>query len=182
VLYAPTGEKYNSLEAFGERVIELLANTARFNVLVKLHDHPKDTKVDWPQRLARFEGPCVRIVKSADVIPMLFLANLLITDASSVSNEFSLLDRPMIFLDVPKLLEVARNRKGAMVDLDTWGRRGGELVTAPEDLLPAVEVSLNSPILYGDIRREMAADLFFNPGGATQAAAAWLREYHSHST
>ena len=47
----------------------------------------------------------------------LFVADLLISDASSVSNEYALLDRPMVFLDVPKLLKTARG-KGSMVDLD----------------------------------------------------------------
>ena len=174
VLYAPTGLRHNSMETMGEKVIERLAATGRYDLLIKLHDHPKNTKIDWSRRLARFvDGHCV-IASGADVVPLLFLADLLISDASSVSNEYALLDRPTVFLDVPRLITRAHKRAGSMLDLDTWGRKGGVVVERPEELVEAVEHSLDHPAEHHGIRQRMAQDLFYNPGRATDVAMAWL--------
>lgn len=174
VLYAPTGAKMNSLEIMGEEVVERLNATGRYDVLVKPHDHPKNTDVDWFERLARLEGDHCRIVREPDVIKLLFLADLLISDASSVANEYAILDRPMIFLDTPELIQSALDAQNSMVDLDTWGRKGGMVVERPEDVAAAVEYSLNNPTERSEVRRAMARDLFYNVGHATDAAVDWL--------
>ena len=142
LLYAPTGAKHNSLETMGEEVLRQLATSDEHDILIKLHDHPKNKSIDWNARLAPFENEHFHIVREFDVIPSLFLADLLITDASSVANEYSLLDRPMVFLDVPELIKHSLKMPGAAVDLNTWGRRGGLLVTQPEEILNTVNQSL----------------------------------------
>jgi hypothetical protein len=172
VLYAPTGVKDNSLDTFGEEVIRLLLQEECYDLLVKLHDHPKGM-VDWFSRLGPLENQHFRVVREPDVIPILFASDLLITDASSVANEYLLLDRPIVFLDVPALIETAR-RAGAMVDLETWGRRGGEVVADSASAVRAVAHGLGDPRRLSSVRREMSADLFYNPGRATDAALAWL--------
>src|SRR3954452_23755415 len=98
VLYAPTGAKHNSLETMGEEVLGHLKASGQFDVLVKLHDHPRNA-IDWRARLAPLEDAHLRIARLPDVIESLFVADALISDASSVSNEYALLDRPMAFLD-----------------------------------------------------------------------------------
>ncbi|MDL1978697.1 MAG: CDP-glycerol glycerophosphotransferase family protein [Deltaproteobacteria bacterium] len=185
LLYAPTGAIHNSLETMGEEVIKRVSATSEYDLLIKLHDHPKDTSVDWTERLAFFEDAHTRIVHDFDVIPLLFLADMLITDASSVSNEYSLLNRPILFLDVPELIENAKNANGRMVDLDTWGRRCGVLVKQAEDIVHAVDDSLSYPEQFSDIRKAMATDLFYNPGCATEKALHWFRtgtEYNDSFT
>lgn len=174
ILYAPTGEKRNSLETMGEHLIERLASLDHYDVLVKPHDHPHN-QIDWRSRLAPLEGEHVRIVRDLDVIPTLLIADLLLTDASSVANEFTLLDRPIVFLDVPELLEITR-RKGAHLDLDTWGRRSGEVAHGPDEALEVIEVALARPKTRSAVRKAMVADLFFNPGRATETAMTWLAE------
>lgn len=176
ILYAPTGQKHNSLEIMGEKVIENLAASDLYDILIKTHDHPKDTKVDWLARLGPLLNDHTKITRVPDVIPLLFLADLLITDASSVSNEYSLLDRPMVFLDVPKLIDKASKAKGSMVDLQTWGRKTGEIIKTPESIVETVEQSLADPNRFSDIRKAMAADIFYNPGFATDAAYNWLSQ------
>ena len=172
LLYAPTGEKHNSLETMGEELISRLSTTGQFDLLVKLHDHPH-TNVDWTARLTHLEDDHVRLVRSADVVPSLFIADLLITDASSVANEFALLDRPIVFLDVPDLLDLTL-AKGAVLDLTTWGRRGGRLAHDPAGAVSEIEAGLADPSEHSDIRRALVADMFFNPGRATGAAVAWM--------
>ena len=174
VLYAPTGQKHNSLETMGEQVIEQLAGTEQYDLLIKPHDHPKNTDVDWFAHLDRLQDQHTRLVKDPDVIPLIFIADLLITDASSVSNEYALLDRPMVFLDVPELLAKAGNAAGSMIDLDTWGRRCGPVVKQPEDIVDTVQRSFDDPTRFSEVRQAMAADLFYNPGIATDAALEWF--------
>lgn len=173
ILYAPTGQKHNSLELMGEEVIRRLAATGRYDLMVKLHDHPKKS-IDWQERLAPLAGPHVRITRDADVIPLLRLADLLITDASSVSSEFSLRDRPMVFLDVPELIAAARAKASSQVDLESWGRRAGQIARDPGEVPGIVEESLAHPAVHSTIRRAMSRDLFYHPGRATDAAMEWL--------
>lgn len=175
VLYAPTGQKYNSLETMGETVIEQLAASGKFDVVLKRHDHAK-FDIDWEARLKRLSGPNFRITQELDVIKLLSIADLLITDASSVSSEFSLLDRPMVFLDVPELLKRSAAKEDPMLDLETWGRKGGTVVTDPLTVVDAVTESLAHPERHGETRRAMASDLFFNPGHATDQGFAWFEE------
>lgn len=175
VLYAPTGQQFNSLETeLGEEVVHRLRATGRYDVLIKLHDHPRDASIDWPTRLRPLLDRHTKLVRDYDVVPYLYAADLLITDASSVSSEYSLLDRPMVFLDVPQLLDAMRV-KGVSLDLETWGRKGGVTVRWPDEAVDAVRWSLAHPRAQSAIRREMARDLFFNPGQATEAAVAWVR-------
>lgn len=172
VLYAPTGQRYNSLETTGPEVIRRLRDSNKYDILIKLHDHPRDPGGPGHQQLLELLDDHTKLGESFDVVPYLFASDLLITDASSVSSEYSLLDRPMVFLDVPELLAAAA-AKGVMLDLETWGRRGGTTARWPDDAVNAVEWSLQNPEAHSDVRRAMAADLFYNPGRATDAAVAW---------
>jgi len=171
VFYAPTGAHDNSLETMGEEVLRRLAAVDGYDVLVKPHDHPKKP-IDWYARLAPLEDEHLRLVREADVIRSLSIADVLITDASSVANEYVLRDRPIVFLDVPELLAAA----GAdpRLDLATWGRKAGDIVRAPHQAVGAVERALSDPQRHAGVRAEMAQDLFFNPGCATAAAVTWL--------
>lgn len=176
VLYAPTGQKDNSLDTgVGEAVIQRLRRSGKYDVLVKLHDHPRDAVTDWPTRLRPLLDRHTKLVAGYDVVPYLFVADLLVTDASSVSNEYSLMNRPMVFLDVPQLL-AAMQKKGVALDLDTWGRKGGVTVRWPDEAVDAVAFALAHPRHGSSVRRAMAKDLFYNPGRATDAAVEWVRQ------
>lgn len=176
VLYAPTGQKDNSLETgVGEAMIERLRRTGKYDILIKLHDHPRDRATDWPNRLAPLLDAHTKLVHDYDVVPYLFLADLLVTDASSVSNEYALMNRPMVFLDVPQLL-TAMQRKGVALDLDTWGRKGGVTVRWPDEAVEAIAWSLAHPRRGAALRRDMARDLFYNPGTATDRALEWIAD------
>ena len=172
VLYAPTGEHHNSLETMGEELIARLAEVNRYDLLVKPHDHAH-ADIDWWSRLAPLESGHVRVVREPDVIRTLSITDLLVTDASSVANEFALLDRPIVFIDVPELIELTL-RKGALLDLETWGRKGGVVVPDVPTAIEAVEAGLTSPDGRSRFRRALVDDLFFNPGTATAAAMRWL--------
>ncbi len=169
VLFAPTGDPGNALARFGEPILaELLEQ--RINLIVKPHDHPRrdpGCTVDWPARLRAVDHPRFHAGLGADVTPLLAAADLLLTDASSVAFEYTLLDRPIVFMHVPEILDGPR---AARFDLGTWGRRGGDVVERPEELRRLVPRLLADPSEKSELRRAIAADLFHEPGRATENA------------
>jgi len=172
LLFAPTGEKHNALETMGVEVIRALAAEPGWNLLIKPHDHPKHS-IDWFQTLAPLESDRVRLVRELDVVPFLHAADLLLTDASSVAVEYTLLDRPIVFLDVPRLLERIQKRAPAM-DLETYGRRIGAIATAA-DVVERVGDGLAHPQREGELRRAMARHVFWDPGRAAERVAGVVR-------
>jgi CDP-glycerol:poly(glycerophosphate) glycerophosphotransferase len=175
VLYAPTGQKHCSMETMGMDFIRAIQESGKYDLLVKLHDHPHGCTENWAARVAEVENAHTRLVESFDVTPLLYMSDVLVSDASSVSSEFSLLDRPMVFLDVPKLLAKAAKKDGSMMDMDTWGRNGGIIAPDPDAAMLAIEESLAHPAHKSEIRRAMAQDLFFNPGHSVEKAVDWIK-------
>jgi len=172
ILYAPTWRKESSLNTMGEEIFSTLKSTD-VDFLVKLHDlslNPGTNKIDWRKRLNEIEGGNMKVIYDPDIIPYLFIADLLITDASSTANEFTLLDRPIIFIDVPELIK----KYSTTIDLDTWGRKIGKTVTRADDLKRAILEYLDNPSELSEIRRSAARDIFYKPGGATKRAVETL--------
>ncbi|MFH0945453.1 MAG: CDP-glycerol glycerophosphotransferase family protein [Planctomycetota bacterium] len=169
VLYAPTwSKKVSSLEQEGEELIDQLRKSGK-NVIVKLHDNSLDARKagrNWRGLLGSIQDPRFRFVESADVVPLMSAADLLVSDASSVANEFTLLDRPILFMEIEDL----KSRLKPKADLDTWGRKAGEVVPSPSKLNAAIDAALSDPGRQSEIRQALARDLFHDPGGATGRA------------
>ncbi len=175
VLYAPTWGEGSSLDAWGRHLLGVLADRPE-QVLVKLHDNSYDarkTSTDWAAALAEIEGPRLKIVRDADVRPALAAADVLVSDASSVANEFLLLDRPIVFADCPGLLDRVAKR----ADLETWGRKTGRVAADPAGLSAALDAGRSDPDEHAEVRRAAAEDIFHDPGGATERAVEALRRY-----
>lgn len=174
LLYAPTwSTKMSSLERFGDDVLRALRDLP-MNVIVKLHDNSLDLRkasADWRARVRAFARPGFVLDEGVDVVPRMAVADVLVSDASSVANEFTLLDRPILFLDVGDL----RAKVKAKADLDTWGRQAGEVVADPSGLASAVDRALSDPGARSELRRALAKDLFLDPGTATDRAVAAIR-------
>lgn len=169
VLWAPTwSKKVSSLERWGKDVAIALCSTGQ-NVIAKLHDNSLDLRKagrDWRAELGSVDLPNFRLATQADVVPLLAAADVLVSDASSVANEFALLDRPILFLDIDQL----ESKLKAKADLETWGRRAGDVVPGPADLAAAIERALDRPERHSEVRRALARDLFHDPGHATDRA------------
>lgn len=174
VLYAPTWRKESSIYTFGREFMSYLRHS-EFNVLIKLHDwllDPRRNPINWPAEIALMRRPGFALVTDADIIPWLRLADLLVSDASSVANEYLLLDRPIVFLDVPLLFAKYKDT----LDLDGWGRKTGTVVGNVRDAIKAVKSGLAGDDGLGEIRRQAAADYFYNPGTATEKAFSAIYE------
>ena len=175
ILYAPTwSAKVSSLEAYGEPLVDALIATGH-NVLVKLHDNsldPRKASRDWGAVLSARVSPTFRMIESPDIVPYLAAADLLVSDASSVANEFALLDRPILFMDIEGL----PGRLKEKADLETWGRKSGWVVPGPNEVGAAVTRAFEHPDEHAEVRRALAADLFHAPGTATDRAVAAVYE------
>jgi hypothetical protein len=171
VLYAPTWSPESSLNTSGESIIASLARLGG-NVIVKLHDRSYDMSVrasggiDWRTRIERIcRAHGAHLAQDPDVARYLFVADALVTDHSSVGFEFMLLDRPIVVVDCPQLLEHAR----VSADKVAWLRNAAAVVSA-DAVGGAVQRSLSDPSELSTRRRQIAAALFYEPGGATARA------------
>jgi glycosyltransferase involved in cell wall biosynthesis len=178
VLYAPTWSPYSSLHTIGEQLIAELARLG-VNVVVKLHDRSADQSargaggVDWPAKIERLSRnwPVV-LAPSADASPYLFGADLIVTDHSSVGFEYTLLDRPIVVIDCPELIEKAR----VSADKVHLLRSAADVVSSGRAAARAAADALQHPQRLSNRRRFIANELFYCPGGATARAVACLYE------
>ena len=178
VLYAPTWSAYSSLNLMGlELVAGLLSRS--WNVIVKLHDRSRDPRpfysggVDWAARLEQvMANSRAHLVADADICPYLAAADLMITDHSSAGFEYLLLDRPLVRIHVPELLRNSNVNEEYVRLLTDAARSATDLA----GVLKAVEDGLADPAAGSGSRREVARDLFHQPGSATARAAAELYE------
>jgi hypothetical protein len=178
VLYAPTWTPYSSLNVMGEKVVQLLLD-AGFTVLVKLHENSRDLRransggIDWHARLE----PMLRqhgglLIEDSDACPWMVAADILISDHSSVAFEYLLLDRPVIRIHLPELIArgaVAPEYVELMIEASTTAADA-------DGVRAAVDHALGNPGEGSARRRAVAADLFHQPGTATDRA---MREIYA---
>ena len=178
ILYAPTWSPASSLNAMGEDVIRGLLSLGA-NVIVKLHDRSRDLRerysggVDWVARLTPLL-PAGRalIAPGHDISPYLVAADVMVTDHSSAGFEFLLLDRPIVRIHRPALLQVANVHP----DYAELLASVSESVEHARGVVDAVAAGLTDPSVRSATRRAVAEDLFYHPGTATSRAVAALYE------
>ena len=173
VLYAPTWSPYSSLAMMGEAIVEAL-RALDVNVIVKLHDRSAEPSergsggVDWRAQLERAcRHPHVHVASDSNASPYMFVADVLVTDHSSVGFEFMLLDRPIVVVDCPQLIVKARVNPQKVEQL----RSAAEVVADADAIGPAVRRALGWPRRRSGRRKAIADHLFYCPGSATARAA-----------
>lgn len=174
VLYAPTWSKYSSLAVMGEELVKRLG-AAGYAVIVKLHDRSRHADdyhsggVDWGEKLLPLlQSNGGVLAPGSNSSSYLVGADVLITDHSSVGFEYLLLDRPLIRIHVPELLE--------KTDIEpVYVQLMSDAATSVRDideLLAAVEENLANPAGKSASRNAVAGEMFYQPGGATARAIA----------
>lgn len=174
VLFAPTWIQGGCLDVQGEEIIRALARLP-VNVIVKLHDNSFDLRkqrVDFGAALPPLFGPHMRMATGFDSNPYLAAADLLISDASSVANEYLVLDRPLVFFRCPEL-----EKDWPSTDRETWGTKTGTTIERPAELERAILENLDAPNALSAVRRAAATDFFYEPGTAAERAAQRLLAY-----
>ncbi|MEO8522373.1 MAG: CDP-glycerol glycerophosphotransferase family protein [Acidobacteriota bacterium] len=178
VLYAPTWSPASSLNAMGVELVTALLDTP-VSVIVKLHDRSRDLRerysggVDWVARLAPLMKPGRAVIAPGhDISPYLVAGDLMITDHSSAGFEYLLLDRPIVRIHRPALIELANIHTDYVALLASVS----ETVEQVHEAVAAVARGLANPAARGAERATTAADLFHDPGGATARSVSALCE------
>jgi hypothetical protein len=174
VIYAPTWSPYSSLKMMGLELVERIAAEG-LQVIVKLHDRSYDGRergsggIDWAEQLTRFEGHrLVRIARHSNGCPFMTAADAMVSDHSSIAFEYMLLDRPLVVVDCPALIEHAAISPEKVQRL----RAAADVGSEPRHITAAVVAALQQPARLSPERRRTAADLFYKPGTATDRAIA----------
>lgn len=176
VLYAPTWSPHSSLNAMGIELIDRLAAEG-LQVIVKLHDRSYDQRdrgsggIDWAARLKKYDGhSLVRVARQADGSPLMAVSDAMVSDHSSIAFEYLLLDRPLVVIDRPGLIEHARINPEKVHQL----RGAAAVVRNTEEVARSVMRALRNPRELSNSRAQIAASLFYKPGTATERALAHL--------
>lgn len=178
VLYAPTWSPHSSVVRMGEELVQRLGEAGQA-VIVKLHDRSRDLQyvnsggVDWGARLEpllqRYGGV---LASGHNSSPYLAAADLMITDHSSVGFEYLLLDRPLVRIHVPELIQNT-DIEPSYVELLASASTS---VTNVAEVLTAVERGLSAPSENSATRIAVANEMFYKPGTATERAVSELYE------
>ena len=176
VMYAPTWSPHASLNSTGEEVIERLASEG-LQVIVKLHDRSYDRRargsggIDWAERLQQYETHrAVRIAHDPDGSPFMAASDAMVSDHSSIAFEYTLLDRPLVIIDRPDLIEHARINPEKVRQL----RSAAVVAREPREVVDAVLRVLQHPDQLAKARAQVALNLFYKPGTATDRALSHL--------
>src|ERR1044071_661114 len=174
VLYAPTWSRYSSVATMGEDIVKRLG-AAGYAVIVKLHDRSRQADdyhsggVDWGERLEPLLKKTGGVLASgSNSSTYLAAADVLITDHSSVGFEYLLLDRPLIRIHVPELLE--------KTDIEpVYVQLMSEAATSVhniDELATAVDQNFSDSAAKSASRQYVAGEMFYKPGTATDRAVA----------
>ncbi len=147
VLFAPS-YKPSCIDFVQSKITELLT---KYNLIIKLHPYSWAGKYA-PHSQHRFyeklsaENPDVFLIakEEFDVYPYLMLADTLISDTSSVINEFLAIEKYGIIYVLPmNKLKHSDGMESVSVDPAKWLQGAFAHMFQPNDLLPAVEKALN---------------------------------------
>lgn len=175
VCYAPTWEKWASLEKYGIAILDALSELP-VNVIVKLHHaslrHANDDWVlndghggkDWKQLIDDLTKTRknIKLAFGQDAAPYLVASDLLVSDASGVAYEYVLLDRPVIFFDVPELFDHYGTE-----GIHYWGRECGDIVHNISELKQQVLLNIECPNYKWQERRKWIDNICYTRGDAT---------------
>jgi CDP-glycerol glycerophosphotransferase (TagB/SpsB family) len=158
----------------GEEIVRRLG-AAGYAVIVKLHDRSRQGDdyhsggADWGRKLwPLLQASDGVLATGSNSSSYLVAADLLITDHSSVGFEYLLLDRPLIRIHVPELLDKT-DIEPVYVELMAEAATN---VHDVDQLLAAVEQNFAQPGAKSQSRKAVASEMFYQPGGATARAIA----------
>jgi CDP-glycerol glycerophosphotransferase (TagB/SpsB family) len=198
VLYAPTHGALSSFYKWGLAICQAVPEEC--NLIVKPHPSLLITVgaegvggemlgavTDYlRQRTGAPGGPgepkragTVWLPHDPDVVLSMAAADVLVTDYSSVAEEFLVFDRPLVFADH---LASATGRDQAQRDKGDWEGifSSGTVVTEPGMLREAITRNLQCPETHSDIRRTLREYIFENlDGHCAERAAAAIRQIAS---
>lgn len=174
ILYAPTWRGVHKLNAssipdLGLKICRSIDPSMNF--IFKPHPNVKNNN-EFPEAMEKIS----KHIKThpnfifphpfADIIPLMYISDLLITDFSSVSVEYLAFDRPILFAD--HLGEKYSDK--SLVEI--WIREAGEIVRDPDEINRAIKKCLAHPGEKSKIRRKFRDHFFYTLDGKASERAA----------
>ncbi|PIE78972.1 MAG: CDP-glycerol glycerophosphotransferase [Candidatus Delongbacteria bacterium] len=147
VLFAPS-YKPSCISFVQEKIMDIIP---KYNLIIKLHPYSWDGKYashsqhKFYEKLAeRYEEVFLIPENDVDIYPYLYLADTMISDTSSVINEFLALGKHGIIYVLPyEDLKHSDGMPVLSIDPKHWLEGAFPHMYEPKDLLPAVEKALN---------------------------------------
>lgn len=147
VLYAPS-YKPTSIFLIGDQIPEL---RHRYNLVVKLHPYSWGGKYASHAHHRYFESmvkkyPEIQLVapENTDIMPLMFVADTMISDGSSVINEFLALERCGVIIDLPEKNQTHHDGTPLLEERSAeWLQESFVHINPDDDLAGAVELSLH---------------------------------------
>ena len=173
VLYAPTwrGHQEMNLSSIADMGLEICESIdENMNFIFKPHPIVKEHN-EFPEIIEQIEMHAknqqnfVYPDAFTDIIPLLYVSDLLITDFSTVAIEYLAFDRPIIFADHLGEVYIDPNL------VEVWIREAGEIVRNPNEFTNAIWRCLESPSEKSEIRRRYCDYFFYTLDGKASERA-----------
>jgi Putative glycosyl/glycerophosphate transferases involved in teichoic acid biosynthesis TagF/TagB/EpsJ/RodC len=162
ILYAPSWNKGGSIEHLWNHLPEI---AQEYNFLVKLHDK---SVAQWRPKISKYTN--IILIDDPDVVPYYLLADVMISDYSSVIFEYAVLDKPIVLFNS----NVKINPNGICYK---W-RDIGMNVENVTELQEAIKLSLMNPKEFSDKRLFYAKQIFkYRDGLSAKRAAEKIVEF-----
>jgi len=160
VLVAPTWGDLSLLHKFTKQIIEL---SHQYNVIIKAHNltntgNDRDNNVQYLEELYKASSDTLKICGNLDIFPLMDYSDILITDYSASSCEYTGLNKPIIIAD-PGVLPVMLTEQP-----DIW--KVFHICKEPKNLQDAVTKQLNKDE-YQNERQKYFKKLVYNEPGTT---------------
>lgn len=162
ILYAPSWQKFSSLARFSDAILSL---TTDYNVLVKPHAATGQLDcIGFPflQRLAKKQGPRLRVIQTDSIIPLMKTADLFLGDIGGSIYEFLYFDKPLLALNPNP--DVFTRSEDLLGPTYLWNYI--DVVDEPNSLVDAVSNTLKNDPRKND-RKEIFKYSFFTEADST---------------
>jgi CDP-glycerol glycerophosphotransferase (TagB/SpsB family) len=176
ILFAPHWSRPDVLREQMDRCLAILQETG-CNIVVKFHaalrHQSHSGEHSWWEKVQRTDR--ISVDEDINDVPALKHADILITDTSSRSYNFMLLDKPVILI-----WPVSYSHPADAERMRTM--RSAALIADPlETLKAAIQDALRHPDRLRKERRQVASAYFANFGGSARTVAALIENHLAHS-
>lgn len=192
VLYLPTHSNLSSLPKFGDAVRDLKSS---YNVLIKFHNHNHLTESEAVRKIIA-DKDLFTFNSKDDILTLFAVADIVISDASSVVAEAVLVDKPLVILDTTSDKDFWNRHlfgpefngfwhSGGLVSSNSMSERVkkqdeaiSKVISNSDELMAAVMTAESDGMLYAENRKKLKSELFsFNDGKCGERAARIIKDF-----
>lgn len=202
IIFSPTWDKYLLLYYYGSSICEKILKDNYYNLIVRLHPSSLVSKnheffklytggIEWKKVFQKFKNN--KNFYFSDVNDnsneILFISDLMITDASTIALEYILLKRPILYFSSdkfyddysPKFYKDYGNSDFSGAQLKSnprvnCGRNFGTIFQDDIELYKFLDEFKDSPEKYR-IKGEIEKDFIYNAGNSSKVASNKLYSY-----